>query len=251
MSSEEIRDIFDLTKKPVIIGSSHGSLVVRQQVYVHFARQPRTVCTVTELLNHTASTGWNYDDIVPLNRVELKTESRNVCLLNLNLVALVYSWNKSVQREVFRDSLIGIKWQLIRKRDALRIRISIICFFNGIFIERNPICFQVNASGVFELRLKSFVNEYGKDSLGKCCSGSTSKTGECSGVCKTRFRVCLKQYQVKIDTTTPCTYGDVVTPVLGENIVNLSPNVAMPSFTNPIRFPFEFTWPVSVNLSKY
>ncbi|XP_053982276.1 neurogenic locus protein delta [Hylaeus volcanicus] len=106
----------------------------------------------------------------------------------------------------------------------------------------------VNASGVFELRLKSFVNEYGKDSLGKCCSGSTSKTGECSGVCKTRFRVCLKQYQVKIDTTTPCTYGDVVTPVLGENIVNLSPNVAMPSFTNPIRFPFEFTWPGTFSL---
>ncbi|XP_076635331.1 neurogenic locus protein delta [Colletes latitarsis] len=106
----------------------------------------------------------------------------------------------------------------------------------------------INASGVFELRLKSFVNEYGKDNLGKCCSGSTSKTGECSGVCKTRFRVCLKQYQVKIDTTTPCTYGDVVTPVLGENIVNLSPNVAMPSFTNPIRFPFEFTWPGTFSL---
>ncbi|XP_076393749.1 neurogenic locus protein delta isoform X1 [Megachile rotundata] len=106
----------------------------------------------------------------------------------------------------------------------------------------------VNASGVFELRLKSFVNEYGKDSLGKCCSGSTSKTGECSGVCKTKFRVCLKQYQVKIDTTTPCTYGDVVTPVLGENVVNLSPNVAMPSFTNPIKFPFEFTWPGTFSL---
>lgn len=99
---------------------------------------------------------------------------------------------------------------------------------------------------MFELRLKSFVNEFGKDSLGKCCSGSASKTGECSGVCKTRFRVCLKQYQVKIDTTSPCTYGDVVTPILGENRINLSANVALPSFTNPIRFPFEFTWPVSL-----
>ena len=46
MSSEEMRDLFDLTKKPVIIGSSHGSVAVRQ-VYVHFARQPRTVCRVT------------------------------------------------------------------------------------------------------------------------------------------------------------------------------------------------------------
>ncbi|XP_070154073.1 neurogenic locus protein delta [Polyergus mexicanus] len=108
----------------------------------------------------------------------------------------------------------------------------------------------VSASGMFELRLKSFVNEYGKDSLGKCCSGSTSRTGECSGVCKTRFRVCLKQYQVKIDTTSPCTYGDVVTPVLGENVVNLSTNAALPSFTNPIRFPFEFTWPLVTDANR-
>ncbi|XP_012284961.1 neurogenic locus protein delta [Orussus abietinus] len=106
----------------------------------------------------------------------------------------------------------------------------------------------VTASGVFELRLKSFVNEYGKDSLGKCCSGTTSRTGECSGVCRTRFRVCLKQYQAKIDTTTPCTYGDVVTPVLGENVVNLSSTVALPSFSNPISFPFDFTWPGTFSL---
>lgn len=107
---------------------------------------------------------------------------------------------------------------------------------------------QVHASGVFELRLKSFVNEYGKDSLGKCCSGNASKTGECSGVCKTWFRVCLKQYQAEIDTTSPCTYGDVVTPVLGENVFNLSANVAQSRFTNPINFPFDFTWPVSLSV---
>ncbi|KAK0158258.1 hypothetical protein PV328_009284 [Microctonus aethiopoides] len=106
----------------------------------------------------------------------------------------------------------------------------------------------VNASGVFELRLMSFVNEYGKDNTGKCCSGSTSSTGDCSGVCKTRFRVCLKQYQAKIDTATPCTYGDVVTPVLGGNVVNLKPDVTLPSFTNPIRFPFDFSWPGTFSL---
>ncbi|XP_063977131.1 neurogenic locus protein delta isoform X1 [Diachasmimorpha longicaudata] len=106
----------------------------------------------------------------------------------------------------------------------------------------------VNASGVFELRLKSFANEYGKDNTGECCSGSKSKTGECTGVCKTRFRVCLKQYQAKIDTTSPCTYGDVVTPVLGGNVVNLSPDIALPSFTNPIRFPFNFSWPGTFSL---
>ncbi|XP_066594062.1 neurogenic locus protein delta-like [Prorops nasuta] len=106
----------------------------------------------------------------------------------------------------------------------------------------------VNGSGVFEIRLKSFANEYGKDNLGKCCSGGVSRTGECSGVCKTRFRVCLKQYQAKIDTSSPCTYGDVVTPVLGENVVNFTSNAALPSFTNPIRFPFDFTWPGTFTL---
>ncbi|XP_057328313.1 neurogenic locus protein delta [Microplitis mediator] len=106
----------------------------------------------------------------------------------------------------------------------------------------------VHASGVFELRLKSFVNQYGKDNTGKCCSGSTSTNNECIGTCQTRFRVCLKQYQAKIDTTTPCTYGDVVTPVLGGNVVNLSPDVSMPSFTNPIRFPFDFSWPGTFSL---
>lgn len=128
--------------------------------------------------------------------------------------------------------------------------LRLLLLFSNVNLKLINFFFQVHASGVFELRLKSFVNEYGKDNLGKCCSGSTSRTGECSGVCRTRFRVCLKQYQVKIDTTTPCTYGDVVTPVLGENVVNLSTNVAQPSFTNPIRFPFEFTWPVSLKKIK-
>lgn len=106
---------------------------------------------------------------------------------------------------------------------------------------------QVQASGVFELRLKSFANENGKDSLGKCCSGGQPQPGssECPGVCRTRFRVCLKQYQVNIDTTTPCTYGDVVTPVLGDNSVNMT-GLRAPAFANPIRFPFDFTWPVSL-----
>ncbi|XP_044581499.1 neurogenic locus protein delta [Cotesia glomerata] len=108
----------------------------------------------------------------------------------------------------------------------------------------------VHASGVFELRLKSFINEYGKDNTGKCCSGMTSKTSnECIGTCQTRFRICLKQYQAKIDTTTPCTYGDEVTPVLGGNVVNLSPDVSTPrGFTNPIRFFFNFSWPGTFSL---
>nr|CAD7569326.1 unnamed protein product [Timema californicum] len=101
-------------------------------------------------------------------------------------------------------------------------------------------------SGVFELRLKSFVNDYGKDSVGQCCSGEPPAPGSglCSGPCRTRFRVCLKHYQAQIDTTSPCTFGDVMTPVLGENSVHLTGD----SFDNLIRFPFDFTWPVSPQL---
>lgn len=104
---------------------------------------------------------------------------------------------------------------------------------------------QVVCSGVFELRLKSFINENGKDSLGQCCSGE--RNGRCVGPCRTRFRVCLKHYQQKIDPLSACTFGDVMTPVLGENNVHLNQTGALdiPGFTNPIRFPFDFSWPVS------
>lgn len=99
---------------------------------------------------------------------------------------------------------------------------------------------------MFELRLKSFSNDFGKDSLGQCCSGE--RTGLCRTPCRTSFRVCLKHYQVQIDTTSGCTFGDVVTPVLGANNVNLDETV-LKGFTNPIRFPFDFTWPVSYAFS--
>ncbi|XP_066998253.2 neurogenic locus protein delta isoform X2 [Anabrus simplex] len=107
---------------------------------------------------------------------------------------------------------------------------------------------QVCCSGVFELRLKSFINDYGKDSVGQCCSGErASSTGVCSGTCRTRFRVCLKHYQAKIDTTSPCTFGDVITPVLGGNNVHLLDST-QDGFSNPIRFPFDFTWPGTFSL---
>lgn len=86
----------------------------------------------------------------------------------------------------------------------------------------------------------------GIDNVGACCSGRMdSHTKQCIGTCKTRFRVCLKHYQAKIDTTSPCTFGDVVTPVLGENTINLTTQSHQMGFINPIRFPFDFTWPVS------
>ncbi|CAD7093601.1 unnamed protein product [Hermetia illucens] len=111
---------------------------------------------------------------------------------------------------------------------------------------------QVESSGLFELRLKYFNNENGIDNEGQCCSGDIDAvTGKCSGTCKTRFRVCLKHYQTKIDTTSQCTFGDVVTPVLGENSVNLTRITSQQKyrgFLNPIQFPFNFAWPGTFTL---
>lgn len=77
-------------------------------------------------------------------------------------------------------------------------------------------------------------------------------TNHCIGTCKTRFRVCLKHYQAHIDTTSPCTFGDVSTSVVGENSMNLTAlsQQQHSGFVNPIRFPFHFTWPVSKHKQK-
>uniref|UniRef100_A0A336LFP9 CSON008748 protein n=1 Tax=Culicoides sonorensis TaxID=179676 RepID=A0A336LFP9_CULSO len=117
----------------------------------------------------------------------------------------------------------------------------------------------IEGSGTFELKLKTFFNAEGKDNQNLCCSGRQDPaTGKCIGTCKTRFRVCLKHYQAKIDTTSPCTFGDVSTQILGDNNVDLtqqgnsynSYNTNNTS-VNPIQFPFDFTWPVSLHLISY
>lgn len=93
------------------------------------------------------------------------------------------------------------------------------------------------------MRLISFDNEAGKNDFGTCCSGKTRPNLECEGFCRPRFRVCLKEYQVKIDTTSKCTFGDKITPELGPN--NPIADTLENGFSNPIALPFPFTWPVS------
>lgn len=111
--------------------------------------------------------------------------------------------------------------------------------------------FQIEGSGLFELKLKYFKNERGVDNEGACCSGRSDSKGNCIGACKTRFRACLKHYQVTIDTSSPCTFGDVITPVLEGNSLNLTERSKQEGFENPIRFPFEFGWPVSLCISGF
>lgn len=146
------------------------------------------------------------------------------------------------------------------------LTIVIICLLNLL----NP----VTGSGLFEFRFDSFDNPLGRDQDGNCCnnrsslaSASTSSlftslpssassassvatylrdpsggdSASCSHPCRIFFRVCLKHYQNNIDTDTPCTFGEVTTPVLGNNGIQAS------GYIVPIHF--NFSWPVSSPLS--
>lgn len=115
---------------------------------------------------------------------------------------------------------------------------------------------QVWTSGVFELKLQEFVNKKGllgnrnccREGLGSANPGAAASAGLQQCDCKTFFRVCLKHYQASVSPEPPCTYGSAVTPVLGVNSFSVPDSAAIsgsePSFSNPIRFPFGFTWPV-------
>lgn len=103
---------------------------------------------------------------------------------------------------------------------------------------------QVWSSGVFELKLQEFVNKKGLLGNRNCCRGGAGPP--CA--CRTFFRVCLKHYQASVSPEPPCTYGSAVTPVLGVDSFSLPDGEgagADSAFSNPIRFPFGFTWPVS------
>uniref|UniRef100_A0A667X2Z5 Delta-like protein n=1 Tax=Myripristis murdjan TaxID=586833 RepID=A0A667X2Z5_9TELE len=108
--------------------------------------------------------------------------------------------------------------------------------------------FLVLCSGVFELKLQEFLNKKGVTGNANCCPGGSvpgQAYQQCE--CKTYFRVCLKHYQANVSPEPPCTYGGAVTPVLGSNSFQV-PETNADSFTNPIRFPFGFTWPGTFSL---
>ncbi|XP_027828495.1 delta-like protein 1 [Ovis aries] len=105
---------------------------------------------------------------------------------------------------------------------------------------------QVWSSGVFELKLQEFVNKKGLLGNRNCCRGGA---GPPPCACRTFFRVCLKHYQASVSPEPPCTYGSAVTPVLGIDSFSLPDGAgADPAFSNPIRFPFGFTWPGTFSL---
>lgn len=95
---------------------------------------------------------------------------------------------------------------------------------------------SAESQGIFELRLRSFANKLNKDSQGHCCDGYRTSSGRCSGSCLTKFRVCLQHYQLDIDPSHECTFGEHVTTPGEETRGSI------------IQFPLDFKWPGTFSL---
>ncbi|XP_068109473.1 delta-like protein 4 [Hyperolius riggenbachi] len=93
---------------------------------------------------------------------------------------------------------------------------------------------QVSSSGVFQMELHEFKNT----------NGMLEDGGSCLPNCRIFFKICLKHYQ-KVVTPGACTFGMVITPVLGSNSFTIG-NIE--GFSNPIRLPFNFTWPKTFSM---
>ncbi|KAI5108419.1 protein jagged-2-like isoform X1 [Silurus meridionalis] len=112
------------------------------------------------------------------------------------------------------------------------------------------------ASGYVELRVLSVENWKGALASGECCGGERgARQGQgvdCSAVeCSTYFRACLKEYQVEVMTSGPCTYGTASSAILGGNSFQLEGtgnNRNKGSNIGTLIIPFQFAWPRAYTL---
>lgn len=92
-------------------------------------------------------------------------------------------------------------------------------------------------------------NVKGRLQNGACCDGSRDAAADrqCTAdECDTYFRVCLKEYQLKVSSAGPCSFGSATTPVLGGNTFSLP---STESDRSRMVLPFSFAWPVSSRCS--
>ncbi|XP_066560149.1 protein jagged-1 isoform X3 [Amia ocellicauda] len=133
-------------------------------------------------------------------------------------------------------------------------QLGIVCV---IFLLLQP---QVlRAVGMFELQIKQVHNPSGLLQNGECCDGGgrggdeggggSSSGGPCSlsDQCDTYFFACLKEYQVRVLPTGPCTFGSGSTGILGSNSFNLRHH-GHNEQSGRITIPFKYPWPKSFSL---
>ncbi|XP_060727662.1 protein jagged-2 isoform X1 [Tachysurus vachellii] len=110
------------------------------------------------------------------------------------------------------------------------------------------------ASGYVELRVIGVENRNGELASGGCCGGErgTGQGQGCGAVeCNTYFRACLKEYQVEVMTSGPCTYGTASSAVVGGNTVRLDGfgnNRNKGNNVGTLIIPFQFAWPRAYTL---
>lgn len=90
---------------------------------------------------------------------------------------------------------------------------------------------------MFELQILEFSNYRLQLSSGACCGGARPPPA-CALPCRTRFALCLKEYQ-SAAAPGACSFGRAASPVLGTDSFTL----AEPLFT--LALPFTFRWTVS------
>lgn len=109
-------------------------------------------------------------------------------------------------------------------------------------------------AGVFELQILEFSNYRLQLASGACCGGGApapappppgaapgntgAAGGSCAHPCRTRFALCLKEYQ-SAAAPGACSFGRAASPVLGTDSFTL----ADPLYT--LSLPFSFRWTVS------
>uniref|UniRef100_A0A7N8XXP7 Delta-like protein n=1 Tax=Mastacembelus armatus TaxID=205130 RepID=A0A7N8XXP7_9TELE len=93
----------------------------------------------------------------------------------------------------------------------------------------------------------SMQNVNGQLQSGACCDGPRDPTDHrCTeDECDTYFRVCLKEYQLKVSSAGPCSFGSASTPVLGGNTFS---SRSIKSDKARMELPFSFAWPRSYTL---
>nr|XP_015803130.2 protein jagged-2b isoform X2 [Nothobranchius furzeri] len=105
------------------------------------------------------------------------------------------------------------------------------------------------STGYFELQLISVENPNGELADGECCDGARSSQDlRCSrDECDTYFRVCLKEYQIEVNTGGACTYGSESMHVLGGNMFSFK-SATKNNEAGKVVIPFQFAWPRSYTL---
>ncbi|XP_065427545.1 protein jagged-2-like [Chrysemys picta bellii] len=103
------------------------------------------------------------------------------------------------------------------------------------------------AAGTFELQIRLMHNEQGVLADGRCCRGGAEPPCPGGEQCRTYFRACLKEYQLRVLPGGPCVLGAGATPVLGGNTFTAKPRRGA-EHAGRITMPFQFAWPRSYSL---